>query len=288
MKVSYKWPITSNALPSEQQALFVSKTNNNQVSTSANPVGIATVVCYFITLLYIYGSSWAKMHKDIFPNVFKRFIKEGEQITEPIYIHTLSDSFQHCEKRVTTILVLLLLALLTGLYTSQNLSDTNSPMRNAVIAMNYLIFLTWFLFFFIWPAEKAHMPIAFITLMAVILNASFVMILYEEYFSGDVINSVRDITYVIIAFALFAMLVMAISSFINEGFGNIVQKFKGTNFGEKFAKFKLGTQFIAICEILCLISFGIFMVYIIQLPPLPPVGSLSCSMAPPPASPASS
>lgn len=322
MSISYKWPtkvkLQTNP-PGVQQALFVENRTKQQVQTTTQDttmqLGIATVCMYFVTLFWIYGTSYART-SDFRPWTWLRsllnWIAEMKfngkvygvsdalnKLTTDEYtvLHTLSDSFQHCSKPMTAIFAFTLIGLLTSLYLSQNFGDIEDSKRIIPIIANFLILLTWVLFFYIYPGRDAHIPIAFVCLAATLINAYLVMYLYVEYYTGDLIDSLTTLSWVIIGFSLFSAIVMIASNTTNNrwnGFEWTKKRAEGIKVGTGWfqskdwvewrkimlIKFNIGTQLIAISEALVLIAFGAFLIIVTQMPPLPPADSLECTITP--------
>ncbi len=257
MKTSYKWNVVSNSKKDQLQSIYVNKKTKEQISNSEQTlgIGITTVIFYFFTFLYIYGSAIINKEHINLDNFGKK-LTNGIRTGEILNLNTLSGSFQNCERIGTIIFIITFLALLQGLFAFQNI-NTNDIKRAPIIVFNYVIILCWLLFMFIFPSHKngktsmSHLFLAFCVLASVVINCFLIGDLYTQYFDG--IESLVGINYALITFALFAGLIMM----INGGIGGLAR------------------SAVAYSEMACLVLFGIFMIFFILLPPLPS-GQLAC------------
>lgn len=256
MKISYKWPIVANAQSNAQHSIFTNKQNNEQVSSSSQTlnIGIATIIFYILTFAYIYITAINNQKKS--PDLkFK-----------PMFgLNTLSTSFEYSEKVGTTILLMIFLALIQGLFSSQNIYSDDLK-RAPIIAFNYVIVLCWLLFMFVFPHKSGdkekvsltHFFLAFCVLGSLIINCFLIVNSYSEYYNENDLTPLIGINYSLVAVALIAGLTMICNGFIGK---------KMTGFG------------VAISEMICLILFCVFMILFIQFPPLP-TNQLACVMIP--------
>ncbi len=280
MKFNYKWPTAG--VQDVQQQILVNKKSGQEVNTSDQTIAIgsATIVFYFLTLTYIYGSALfnqfvAAKHIDISGsvyNVFKTFT--GQFKNEPstfFRLNTLSASFEHSEKIGTTLFVVIFMALLQALFSYQNIYSTD-PKRSPIIAFNYIIILCWLLFMFIFPSRTVgklqltswpHTFLAFCVLLSLIINCFLIANLYSDYFDEKAIEPLTGIGYAIIGAAIFALISMMFNA-ISDWYPTI---------------YKWTHSWVALAEILCLVLYGIFMIMFIQFPPVPD-GRLSCVLVP--------
>lgn len=281
-KMNYKWPSVSSESRDikerVQQAIsIVNKKTNQMVSTTPETIGIgsACIVFYFLTLLYIYGSAVIikskilKKNKSIFA-FFKEFkmLKGKEKPT----LNTLSTSFEYSERIGTTVCLIIFLALLQGLFSSQNIYSTD-PRRASIIAFNYIIVMCWLLFLYIFPSVKVekvahishiHFLLACCVLGSLIINCFLVIDLYSDYFDDKSIEPLKVASYVIVGAAVIAAISMGINFKVWTSFPSLGS---WTSFA------------VAACELICLIFFGIFLILFIQYPPVPDE-KLSCILVP--------
>ena len=237
--------------------LLTNKITNTEVSTSDQTVAIgsATIIFYFLTLAYIYGSA---LYKN----------SNGK-----LELYTMSKSFEYSEKIGTTIGVVVFMALLQTLFSYQNIYS-NDPKRSTIIAFNYLIILCWLLFMFIFPSTKVsvmndgknvfkevaspqHSFLAFCVLASLIINCFLIVNLYNDYFDEKALESLMGIGYAIVAASILAIITMIVNA-KNKGDAHL---------------------FVAFAELSCLILFGIYLIFFIQYPPVPS-NQLSCVLLP--------
>lgn len=280
MKISYKWPTVSKS-NGAQQAILTNRKTEEKVSTSEQTlgIGIAAVVFYYMSLVYIYGSSIVKINEIDGMKSFWTFIKSCIKDGSIFHLNTLSSSLQNAERIGTTVCLVLFLALLQGLFSYQNVYS-DDPKRAPIIAFNYLIVLCWFLFLYIFPykqvangikkTSKSHLFLAFCVLASIIINCFLLGNLYGEYYEENDVKSLTDIGYALVALAVFSGLTM------------LVNIDSISNYGKKLGFTRLGFfshEAVAYSEMCCLILYGIFMILFIQFPPLPSA-QLSCVMVP--------
>jgi len=287
MKFTYKWPSVSTQ-PVAQQALLINKKTHQEASPTQQTLAVGTVcaIVYFFTLLYIYGSALVNefMHKKNINNtsIFSEFKKAPLLFFKGKYdtafpLNTLSSSFEDSERIGTTICVIIFLATLQGFFSCQNIYSTD-PKRAIIIAFNYLIVLCWLLFLYIFPYKKgtkkpsnAHSFLAFCILSALIINCFLIINLYTEFFDEYALSPLSGITYAIVGFAVFAVVVM------------ILNNYSTTPVKSSFISFKFTHPAVAMCEMACLVLFGVFLIIFTQYPPIPS-DQLSCVMIPNPES----
>ena len=134
--------------------------------------------------------------------------------------------------------------------------------------------MCWLLFLFIFPytkvtvgtkeqllTSKTHSFLAFCVLAALIINCFLIVNLYDEFFDQDALAPLSGIGYAIVAAAGFAVVVMIINNFSSD------------------SAFKYTHSMVALCEMACLVLFGVFMIMFTQYPPIPS-DQLSCVMIP--------
>jgi len=242
-----KWPIVSR--PKIQNAFFRHVDEDNlkispiETSNETIAIGCSTAVVYLLLYLYIYYTAYIVMR--------------DEKISRNL-ITTASESFQYCEKIGTTVLIILFLGLLQGLFSKQNFYK-NDNRRISIIAVNYVIVMCWILFFFIWPDKnkeynKPHFILAFIVLILVIYNAVVITDIYTDCYNRDDLNDIYIICYIIIGAFCFCILSVIIHF--------VCIHFKITGI------LSATSSFVALCEICCLFLFGIFLIFFSILPPL--------------------
>ncbi len=262
MKFNYKWPIVSNT--TAQQAIL-NKQTNQEVSTSTQTlgIGITTVIFYFITIFYIYSSGAINKQKIPLNNVMNETISAFKN-RSIFYLNTFSGSCQNTEKIGTTVLLVIFLALLQGLFSSQNISGSDMK-RATIVAFNYVIVLCWLLFLYIFPDKNTstqHLILAIFVLVSLIINCFLIANLYNDYFDEKTIEPLVAISYTMVSFAGIAGGFMLLNAYFNNSL-----KYLNTHTA------------VAYTEMSCLILFGIFMIIFIQFPPLP-TNQLSCVMIP--------
>lgn len=252
--MKYKWPILNLQQLQPQQA--ISKTTGKDILPTQETIniGITTIFFYFFMLFYIYITALGKPSE--------LFNKLGSFYN----INTLSTSLEKSEKNGTIIFIMLFLALLQGLFSSQGIYS-NDPKRAPIIAFNYVIFLCWLLFLFIFPYKKIgntqktsipHIFLAICVLLSLIINSFLISNVYSDYYEETSIMSLYGITYLLIGLSIAAIIIIFL--------GGI------THFNPIYIS--LG---VAYAELACLITFGIFLCVFIQFPALPN-NKLDCVM----------
>jgi hypothetical protein len=235
----YKWEVVSGQSGrNPSQALYTNK-KNEQVETSEQSVsiGIATSVVYALMLAYIYGTALRKS----------------------IRFNTFSLSFEKCEKVGTTVLLIIFLALLQGLFASQGMYTKTDMKKTLIIAFNYVIIMCWLLFMFVFPmyggkVSLFHSFIAFFVIFCVIINCWLTYTLYDEYFVKKDLEPMFYSNVVMTVLAVIAGIFMITHYF-----------------------YRSSIKFVAIFELLTLLSYISFNTVFMNLPPIPDA-TLSCKI----------
>jgi hypothetical protein len=239
----YKWEVADNRQNKQNkqgtnQALYVNK-KNEQVESSEQSIsiGIATSVVYTLMLAYIYGTAFRKS----------------------IQFNTFSLSFEKCEKVGTTVLLIVFLALLQGLFASQGMYTKADMKKSLIIAFNYVIITCWLLFMFVFPMHDGkvsllHSFIAFFVIFCVIINCWLTYALYDEYFTKKDLESMLYSNAIMTALAVIAGIFMITHYF-----------------------YRSSIKFVAIFELLTLLSYISFNTVFMNLPPIPDA-TLSCTI----------
>ena len=284
MKVNYKWPIIQNQNNQINQQILVNNQINQQilvnkksgqevlVSNQSIEIGTATIVFYFLNFFYIYGS--ALFNEFISKKKVSSFFTEFKKNPGGFFkLNTLSTSFEESNKVGTTIVIIIFMALLQGLFSSQNIYSTD-PKCSSIIAFNYLIVLCWLLLMFIFPYKSvgnikqtswSHAFVAFCILLSLIINCFLIVNLYSEYFDDMSIKPLIQIGYAIVGASIFSILSMV---------ANAASDITSLDF--LFSKTHL---LVALSELLCIILYGVFLILFIKFPPIPNA-SLSCILVP--------
>ena len=150
-----------------QSAFFYHKESKNTIETvkSTKNLGISTGIIYLLMYVYIYVSAYTNMKTN------------GVELS---YVTTTSESYQHCEKKLTIVFLIVFLALLQALFNKQNFYKDSRSI--SVVAINYVIIMCWLLFFYIVPSNfdqitkqknsnVYHFVLAFIVLVSVMYNS---------------------------------------------------------------------------------------------------------------------
>lgn len=241
-KFNYKWPILNkqqNSLSPVQNISLITKDTNKVISTNDKvlAVGIPTLFFYYIMMGYIYITGMGEKWK----------------------LNTLSDSIQNCEKKGSTTLIIIFMALFLSLFAYQNLYGTDSK-KAIIIAFNYIFTGCLILFMFFPPKEngkklKFHGVLAFLVLLSYITNSFLIVNVYKDYYKDEEVLPLVIIGYIIAICSVIAMLIM------------LYHAFGGSD------------KLVAIIEFICIAIFGAYLAIFIQFPPIPNV-DLSCVMIP--------
>jgi hypothetical protein len=168
----------------------------------------------------------------------------------------------HCEKRISIVLMIMTLCSFQYFYYQQNLYSDDYR-RTFIVVFTFVTLMSWLLLFFVWPKELyLH---SFIALLIVILctfvsNSTYE--LYKSYYKEDGLISLQVIAYICLSLFILMSII---------GIFNIYRIRKGF-------KYSKTTKIIALIEILLIIFFGIFIVILGTMPPLPNQGSFVCFM----------
>jgi hypothetical protein len=242
--MKYKWPKADNQQLKQQlkQQILNKKTEEDvDVKVESLGTGIASVIMYFCSIFFIYISA----------------IKNDSW---KFKLNTLSYSLEKSNKSIVILLLMIFLALLQIFFSFQNI-DVKNPKRAPVVAFNFVIITCILLLTVIFSNEKkkvviSHFMIAFCTIIALIINCFLISLTYEDYFFKKDIEPLNIISYIIFGVASIAGLLM-LWGIKNGGFTIFLSKG------------------IAFFELVCLILFGIFIILLVQYPPLPN-DELSC------------
>jgi hypothetical protein len=263
---SYKWPTIKQG--SNVQQALLNKQTQQEVETSPQTlgIGITTVIFYFLTFIYIYGSGAINNNNITSFESFKNKVITSIKDLTIFNLNTLSSSFEKSERIGTTMCLIVFLALLQSLFSYQNIYS-NDMKRAPIVAFNYVIILCWLLFLYIFPSNKdskgtktsiGHLLLAICVLISVIINCFLVANLYSDYFSQSDIEPLTGIGYALVLVALVSGIGMMFNGKYNTTFTH---------------------SFVAYTEMGCLVLFGIFLIIFIQFPPLPS-DQLSCVLIP--------
>jgi hypothetical protein len=249
MQLQYKWsqlPSQSQS-PTMQQAFFINKKNEQIIETQDKSLilGSVTFVLYMLIFIYIYGSAIYK----------KKFLKTNL---------TMSEAFMHCEKRISIVLMIMTLCSFQYFYYQQNLYSDDYR-RTIIVVFTFVTLMLWLLLFFIWPKELyLHSFVALFIIILCTFVSNSVYELYKSYYKEDGLENLQVIAY--LCLSLFVMM-CAIGIF------NVFRISKGL-------QYSITTKIIAFIEVVLITTFGIFIVILGTMPPLPNQGSLVCFMKP--------
>jgi len=285
LKFKYKWPTATKS--SVQQTILTNQKTGQEVHPSDQTlsIGVATVLFYFMTLVYIYGSgaivdnevligskSFLDKLKKIISACFtsikqgfstKAFMKNSGSIWN---LNTLSSSLKNSERIGTTVCLVVFLALIQGVFAFQNIYSTDFK-KSTIVGFNYFLVLCWLLFLYIFPFKKvggesklskSHLFLAVCVITSIIINCFLIANLYSDYFDSKSLEPLSGIGYALVGCAVACVLSMLISIPFNN---------------------HLTHELIAYSEMSCLVLFGIFLIVFIQFPPLP-TDQLVCTMVP--------
>lgn len=284
LKFHYKWPTASTK--SAQHAILTNQKTGQEAlpSNETLGIGIATIIFYFMTFLYIYGSgainnnnvlsdsettidSLKKIGNALWDSVKIGFSRKAfdENSNSIFNLNTLSSSFKGSERIGTTVCLVIFLALLQGVFAYQNIYGTDLK-KSTIVAFNYFVVLCWLLFLYIFPSRKkggtsmTHLFLAICVLVCIIINCFLISNLYLDYFDSKSLEPLSGIGYTLVAVILFSGMTMITNGYFHT---------------------HLTHELVAYSEMACLVLFGIFLIIFIQFPPLP-TAQLSCSMIPSP------
>jgi hypothetical protein len=242
-----KYPKLNVGLKDNIQLAFIDRKNNQEVAPKeySEIIGISTAISYILLFLYIYGTAYKKGGISL-----KNF--------------TMSSAFQHCEKNISIVIMIMTLCLLQFLYYSQNMYSEGDYSRNSVIFFSYVIIAAWLLLFYIWPNKHVmHSIVTFFILFSTVYLSYSVYRIYEEYYLDSGIGSIKY-TSSICTFIFISTLVL--------GIVNIY-----ANYRYNKSRITSILKFIfCILEILCILSFCAFLVAFSLLAPLPNKNDIVC------------
>lgn len=215
-------------------------------NTTTLILGVISSMLYSLIFIYIYLSAYRSGH-----------------LTKKDF--TLSNAFKHCEKVVSTILILATLCAIQFYYARQNIYS-NDFRKNLVIFLTFAVVTSWLLLFFVWPEQKnAHAIVALVILFCTTLISVTVYYLYNDYYHEE------DIIY-LKATALSNLIIYSITILL----GLITYIFYSKR---KVNKLYYISHFLfSICEILGVVAFCVFMTMCATLPPLPNNDDIICFM----------
>lgn len=237
--MKYKWPVDKPSVGNKSQgAMYVSKKNEEiETSQQSLSIGISSCVIYLLMLSYIYITAIRKKYD----------------------FNTFSVSFENCERVGTTILIIVFLAVLQGLFASQGMYSRTDTKKAIIITFNYIIIMCWILLMFVFPKYNdkisvLHSFITFFVIFCVIVNCWLTYTLYNEYFNLEDTNAM-----------LYANIIMTVLAII------------AGIFMFTHGMFSTSIKYVAFFEFITLFSYVIFNTVFMLMPPIPNV-DLVCKM----------
>ncbi len=241
-----KYPVVVEDTPGVQQ-LLVRKNNSDleQPTNESQIIAIMSSVALVLSVLYMYYTSRSKLQFTL---------KNGSNS------YTFSEAAEHSEKIGSIIFIILFLALLQCLFTIQNFNRYNFE-RASLVAVNYIVVLGLVLLFYIRSNKYlGHGFVAVILTITIVYTSSMVNVLYHRFYTDDSLQSLNIISYIILAFFCFLIVVFILFA---------VSRFSGRYY-------VIVHHILAISELSLLGLYAIFICYFGQLPKLMSDDELSC------------
>lgn len=132
-------------------------------------IGIITLITYVLFFMYIYFTTWMKGYMT---NLFD---------------FTLANSLEHCEKTLSTLLIMSYIGLYTSFMINKGFLSNQVNTRTLVVLFNVSI-ATGFLILFITPVgdqERIHMFISVLMAVTAVANTYLISDVYNTTFLPD-------------------------------------------------------------------------------------------------------
>jgi hypothetical protein len=240
MKPDIRFSINSGLFTNTPDILIDSVKSSND----AKIIGSLAVIFYFMSFLWIYGSSWFNYDITLTLKDSKGF--------------TLSEAFDHSEKIGSTTLLVIMTSLLIGLLIEQGFIEGSqsvaySELRYSLVIITFVILASFLLLFWVPISKKniiqmsSHGFVAFLILFFALFSSYVYYTSYKEFIESDLVSSIEYLTYSI----CILILIIVISLFV--GFSN--PKWE-----------KITSSFIAGAEIIYIIVYGVILSLFTQLP----------------------
>jgi hypothetical protein len=239
-------PDPSRAPKDPSRALNKTTQTDIQYTQTSLALGISSAIMMMVLFIYIYVTASKNNNGNL------KWVNIDTK-----HSYTMSEAFQYCDHKGSTVLMIIALSLMQGFLTSLHFNIPD-PARLTVVASVYITIIGWILLFYIFVSEKVnHGLVSFLVCFTMIFDSVMIRSIYLDIYEEEGLEYLSGICYTVIA-----LYVCLLLSFILNGIT--------CNFFPGTLKFRLlSIHLVGIFEILCIIMFIAFLFCLATLPPLP-------------------
>ncbi len=203
MKFKYS-PLKHDKLSKDVNYAFTRIKKDDSDKKDINPtekgkkLGIATTILYILLFFWIYGSAFynKKINFDNF---------------------SLSRSFEFCEKRFATILIVITTFVFSYFLKEQNITGGNDSDRTIIYSVVYLLMMGLLLLFVVPTKESAlHLLVTVLMIISLAVISSFLNKVYHKYYDEKSLTELKISSYICIFTICSAFFILFIRNILNN------------------------------------------------------------------------